>query len=438
MSQDYAQLIFQACACPRYVADWQVSAMENAMKRREIGLRATWGACALLTVVSVVAAVSGWINLHGHADGITYVPMADWIVQGQPWSFVGFKTVNSALPIGYPLVIAGMAKLGLATSAGLKALHFLCLAVGSWACWAVLRRELALSREICVYIVLLFLGSVACIESAVTVASEPCFIAASMSVLALLSLRSWKGILGATALSVVAILLRTIGIALVPAILVAVSRLPSVRSRLTARGLLAFSPILLAAAVGGALVIARTNYVSQVLVEQYQMGTDWQHFTERNATKVSALAELTANLRAEDHPMYLVGDFVLAGLVALAFVTAGVYLRRKLAPVDAYFLCYATIVFVWPGFCFGIERRFWIPVLPLLMAYATIAIRALCAKARIPAARASVACALYALFFVSMGCYTTVSDAIANQVNTDAARVLTSLRGQKGVFQTAR
>ena len=47
--------------------------------------------------------------------------------------------------------------------------------------------------------------------------------------------------------------------------------------------------------------------------------------------------------------------------------------RRKISPSEVFLACYMGILFVWPYY----DARFWLPVIPLLIAYLVLAVKRL-------------------------------------------------------------
>jgi hypothetical protein len=298
------------------------------------------------------------------SDGPEYVAIAHWIENGRP---AGFKTRNTALPSGYPLLIAGCERIGL----GLVPLNYLCLAVALAASWFALRRSFSLSLMVTCSILLLVAGSDVFREASLTVASELPFFAATMVAVALMERGTLAALLLAVPVSVAAIFIRTAGVALLPALAWAVATHSLVRPWITRRTLaLAAIPALLAA-----FALSRTEYVSSIIANRYNAGTNWNSIATQQAIKLSTLGELMTSQRAEDFRMAYQAEFVFLGAILAALTVVGLWSRRRrFRPPDVYFAAYAAIMFVYPFFGYGPNRRFWLPILPLLAALAYLGI----------------------------------------------------------------
>ena len=65
--------------------------------------------------------------------------------------------------------------------------------------------------------------------------------------------------------------------------------------------------------------------------------------------------------------------------------------RREISPTEVFLVCYMGILFSWPYY----DARFWLPVIPLLIAYSVLAVRHL----RFPKGVVTI----YCLVFVTLG-----------------------------------
>jgi hypothetical protein len=73
--------------------------------------------------------------------------------------------------------------------------------------------------------------------------------------------------------------------------------------------------------------------------------------------------------------------------------------RGKISPTEVFMVCYAGILFGWP---FN-DARFWLPVIPLLIAYTVLAAKRL----RIPRGVATIYCFVFATLGFAAIVYTT-------------------------------
>ena len=60
------------------------------------------------------------------------------------------------------------------------------------------------------------------------------------------------------------------------------------------------------------------------------------------------------------------------GVAAFLFVLGGLFFRRRqIGVVDIFFMSYCAVILVWPFY----DPRFWLPVLPFLVAYVGLSIK---------------------------------------------------------------
>jgi hypothetical protein len=184
-------------------------------------------------------------------------------------------------------------------------------------------------------------------------------------------------------LAAAAVSIRIAGLALVPAVLVAL--VGSERGARYARAARRRDRTALAAALGGVVVLIVAGAVA-VRVSPYwaHIASVWQphggadaylnHLAIELRQKIVSLGELGSQtnccVRA---PAALWPAYVLLGLAVMGLVVYGWLARRRLGPVEALVLGTAAVVLVYDG---G-DARFWIAALPFLLAYAFIGARRL-------------------------------------------------------------
>ena len=59
---------------------------------------------------------------------------------------------------------------------------------------------------------------------------------------------------------------------------------------------------------------------------------------------------------------------LVAGIVAMALMVGGMLVRKAVEPIEVYVIAYLSIMLGWPF----TDSRFWIPVIPILLAYSVI------------------------------------------------------------------
>jgi len=302
------------------------------------------------------------------SDYASYIGTAGWLIDGRPADLHEIPWRNRELPVGYPSAIVILRACGLATPRGFLALNLISLAIGMAACWLLLQAAFSIPRPVASGIALLVLSSTVCCELSVTIASEMLFFALSnVTLLYLTRLPNRRRPLHWIAivlLSVALISVRTVGIAMLPAITLAVVwRATSGQiqfARDWKRLLLWSLPLVLLLG----WYVARSNYVNKVIVSEYSSAA-WDVLVWQQITKLSAFGELAFNLRAEDFARWLRPDLIFAGLLCVGLCTLGFWSRRrKLQALDIYIASYAFILFVWPFFGYGTGRRYLFPLFP--------------------------------------------------------------------------
>jgi hypothetical protein len=286
----------------------------------------------------------------------------------------------TVFPPGYPALVALLVKLNLAHVWLIIGMNVGFLMAGLLAVRSILYpkfiNERSFASGICIFSLLSFVP----IKYSAIPLTDPPFFGVAMCCLALMEsaaarLPLHKALAG-TILVIVAICTRWIGIALIPALLWMVLLRPEVR-RYFARSVRTIAAAALFAALG-CLAVAWLVYTTSTLRRAFQ-GVLAGHTIAGWASGILAfrlkeLGEITINLpfTALSPAMQRVVPF--AGAAAAAFVCAGLISRRRqFAPVDVFFVSYASVILVWPYY----DPRFWLPVLPLFIAYAALPLRAL-------------------------------------------------------------
>ena len=347
----------------------------------------------LLATIARRAEFSG-----GIADGYIYLLMADafaGIAQGiDPFSRTVFA--NFPFPPLYPLVLAlgGGSYFPLAT----HALHAGLLTVGlsAFACWyRTLGLSWVRSAVLAFTVVLLPVTWL----TALDIQSEALYLLLSaLSLLALgdgqLSRKRW---LVCGVCCGLTILTRTIGIALLPALLV-----HAVRVKQSREGGLAIGIALLAPLTWIGLRQSVGQQSSYIDASHGALQSSLAAYWPVVAQNVQAL--WSAVLRCFDFAPHSSTLVVLGGMGSIASVTA-LYRGWRGRADAAYLLSYLAIILLWPYPAHA--RRFLFVLLPILFAYAVLGISA-CVKARTAWVRGAVAYAVIVILIL-LALPTTVS-----------------------------
>jgi hypothetical protein len=305
-------------------------------------------------------------------DGIDYLLQASSAIDGHGFLSHG---VHSMRPPGYPALIFLLAKAGLATSWAIVALNCLLLGIGCWASYFLLRDSFGFSREVAQSILLLTLLSFIVIRNVTYPLSDICFFGASTSYLLMLmraeplsgSHRFGRLILSLPLL-VLCIELRTIGIALIPALLWATlggtDGAQKIVPLLRRHRLITFT-LLSALLVIGIVALLHSRYLQFNLPIFHARG-----FTRAIATNIefhsTEWGEMASNAPASKLPRALGLPLRIFGALAFFACAIGVWTKRSRPDsLMLYVLSLSCIVlaYPWP------DTRLWLPVLPFLMAY---------------------------------------------------------------------
>ena len=313
-------------------------------------------------------------------DGIDYLLIAESLVQGNGFRFPGEAAIVTECAPGYPALIALLTWVGLGTSRGVVGLNLACLALGLAAGFVICRRVFECELRTAAVITLLTLLSWAVIKHALLPLSDVPYFGWSMLTLLVVSVAERRNTmllwLGAVLLAVGAIMLRTVGITLVPAVLWAwykgggswtahggLTQRAKLARWLMSGGLL----VLLGVAVRSLL---QTNYVHVVVHELYPMGF-LQGFLAACTFRLREFGDLAMNVPFSKAPTALRVIYPFLGSLAVATVLRGGWLRlRNIRAVDVYLGSYILLVF---GVAYY-DTRYWVPVMPLLMVWAATAL----------------------------------------------------------------
>lgn len=319
-----------------------------------------WPALLVLALVGAVAFPATWsgelADLGG--DSALYLLAARHFAPYAPADPVAQAfAADSQFPPLYPLVLAlGGGALDLHVA---HAVTTVCL-LGALAAFYATLLGLGLSRPLAVATVVLFVILPGTVAPALQLKSESLYLALSLGGLALLSRAARSNRLRdywlATALLAAALMTRSVGLALLPALLV-------VLARQRPRNWLWMPVALLAPAIAWRLLWSPAGYES--LLRVYVA-----------APPEAVLARLVFNL--EGFLWGLAGNVLQTqalfhALVPVALVSAGMLVWRfyRLQPDAWYLAAYLAMLVVWPYP--GEGQRFGWVIMPWLLAYAVLA-----------------------------------------------------------------
>lgn len=316
---------------------------------------------------------------------------------------------KAVFPPGYPALLAALLRAGLAHPWVIVGLNMVFLAVGLFAAYSVLAREFFQDRTVVLMVCSFSLLSYVVIKHSTLPLTDVPFFCFCMGSLAVMSYArkmdsGWRlggVVIGAALLAVIAMMVRTIGAALFPPLVFVIVTSPqlvgwlkglSFKGRLVAGGG--------AALAGGAaaLMLVRTPY--------------WRFFIGGGKGKmgslllqtlfyrVSELGEVFVNCPLSKLPARLHVAVPPGGVLLILLVLLGLWMkRRRVSPSEVFLVCYVGVLVVWPYS----DARYWLPVIPLLIAYAIVAVKSV----RLPKAVVAIYCVAYAALGFGVIAYST-------------------------------
>lgn len=314
-------------------------------------------------------------------DAITLLSMGESAAHGGGFLNGGQKTF---LPSGYPALLAVLLKAGFAHPWVIIGLNMVFLSVGLFAAHYVLSREFFEDRVFVLMTCSFFLLSYVVIKHSTVPLTDVPFFCCSMSCIAVMSWarnvdsNSRFAVLACAAalLAVAAMAVRTIGVTLFPPLIFLIVSNPrcgsllkdiSIRTKLVIAGGAAF--------VGGcALLLLATTRYWEFLIGVAKKASLSALILQILGDRLGELGELLGNFPISKLPTKLHFVVPWMGLFLLVLLLLGLATRRKsITPTDVFLVCYMGILFAWP--CF--DARYWLPVIPLLIAYTVLAVKSL-------------------------------------------------------------
>lgn len=356
--------------------------------------------CALVVAVAGLLLQIG-SPLRLNTDAMILLSTAQSAAAGHGFRDEGYLTV---FPPGYPAFVALLLELDLATPSILVAANIAFLLIGIVLAYRVLSSVIAPERLLALIGCAMTLLSFVTIKHATLPVTEPLFFACAMATLAATTTaaqatgRRYVGMLAIAALLAIAsLLVRRIGLALIPAVAMSAfahGRLTALRERGSASRIALVGACSIGMAIVLFVLVRRTFTVGDY---GSGAGTDALPavFMRSVGYRLSELGELFVNVPMSKLPFRLTAVMRAVGAIALALAAFGMTDgSRRWESVDAFLVAYCAVLLVWPFE----DARFWLPVAPLLFGYAAIAVK------RLSAGRLTTRpCALYCALFAAMG-----------------------------------
>ncbi len=321
----------------------------------------------VLGVVGVAYLIQLASPLRANTDAIRFLEIAASASDGRGFLNQGEPT---PYPLGYPLILLALDGAGLACSAILIGLNLVALVVGLASAAYILRKSFQLGTEAIFTIGIMTLLCWVFIKHVTLPLSDLPYFGISLASLAVFTWSVGReprqkrvGIVLGLVLAGVAISLRSVGIALGPAIVFA-CRPENAGKRLEAwigkdrrRGAVILAGVAGAIALGCNLLI-RTQYIQEMI-------RDWCGWNHLTRLRLEDWGELLLNSSQAKLPGPFQELVPAMGGVGGLLLALGAVLRKRVEVIDVYLAGYGAILLVWPYR----DARFWIPVFPILVGY---------------------------------------------------------------------
>jgi hypothetical protein len=267
-------------------------------------------------------------------------------------------------PPGYATMVAVMDRAGAGSTPMLVGLNLVFVALGIFAALGLLRRGFGFAEdEALIVCAMTLLSFVVVKHSPIPLSDVPFFGLATGALYTLVradqlgpARKRWMVL--SVVLIILAISVRTIGVALLPALLwVSCGR----------RKQLATVLLVVGAALGG-FVLSQSAYAAFAF-RQFSSGEAWRTII---SARLKEFGELALNVPASRLPDFLVQFVWVAGVILICAVVAGIAFWKSGGVIELYVIGFSGILLVWPFE----DARFWLPVVPLLIAAAWIGLNA--------------------------------------------------------------
>ncbi|HXN45044.1 MAG TPA: hypothetical protein VN893_00290 [Bryobacteraceae bacterium] len=316
-----------------------------------------------------------------HPDAVVFLSTAESAEPGGGFLFHGQPTV---FPPGYPALLALLIRLQMAHVWVIVSLSVLALVTGLVAVRYLVRAE-GFGEDVALGVCTLSLLSFVFVKYSAIPLSDPLFFGLSMCCLAAMKQPRSSGFrlrrtLAAAVLLIASVGVRRVGVALIPAAVYLLVVEYGVRAHWMRLSVQMKGAAVLVGAAASALlgyVIYGTSTLRD-FTGALKNGSLSEMAVRIVTHRLKELGEIALNVPAAAVPRNGQNILLMVGLLVFALVCGGVRLRRKqFGAVEVYFISYVAILFVWPF----ADPRFWLPVIPLLIAYAGLSLGRLARRA---------------------------------------------------------
>lgn len=311
-----------------------------------------------------------------NTDAIYFLSLSQSFLEGQ-----GLAVNGKALrfPAGYPLILAALDRIGIASSAAFISVNLLFVGTGIISLKFLLQGLFGLSSRKILAIICMTLLSFVFIKHITIPLSDPPYFGISLLCLWMASsIRDHEGaprfflLAGTVIAATAAIAVRTVGIALIPPVLFAIfpiyfggERLRPFRHLPERKAVWVYRSFCLLLLAGISIFVFQSLYFQKAL-QVFQQTANPLRLIGHN---LMDWGELAINIPSSRIPPETHPGLMAAGGVAFYLFLRGIWLRRNsLHLLDIYTISYVGIMIIWPYR----DARFWLPVLPLMMVYAAL------------------------------------------------------------------
>ena len=335
----------------------------------------------LLLLLAICFALQIFSPLRLNTDAIVLLSMGDSAAHNGDFLDSGQKTV---FPPGYPALLAILVKLRLAHPWVIVGLNMVFLSIGLFASYSLLIRQFFEDRAVVLMICSFFLLSYVVVKHFPIPLTDVPFFCCSMCCLSVMSQTTnmdsnWRFVIltgAAWLLAVAAITVRRVGVALVPPlifVIVCSSQFKSLLKHFSLHTKLIIGVLSVFVGIGTMHVVAKTSSLSD-FISVAKKSKISSLILQILSYRFTEFGELFGNFPMTKMPAKLHVMVPWMGLLLFLLTLFGLATkRRKISPSEVFLVCYMGILFVWPYY----DARFWLPVIPLLIAYSVLAVKSL-------------------------------------------------------------
>ena len=363
---------------------------------------------AIIVILVAVYFLQVATPLRLHPDTVVLLSVAETAAHGGGYLYHGQPTV---FPPGYPTLLAFLIKVNLARVWVIVGLNVMFVMIGLLLFRDVFR-DLGFSEFSVRVVCMLSLLSFVFVKYSAIPLTDSFFFCISMAALSsmkrLMAVKfTWRGLIGSGALVIASVCIRRIGVALIPALLYTIVFQSEMQLYLLRVFRRKTTMIVLAASVAASFCALAVVWGIRTASTLLDLGALLKgHVLLESVSgivsfRLKELGEIAANLPYPALPPIVQACIPIIGVLVLSLMVAGVAWRPQFGVVETYFVSYSAIILVWPFY----DPRFWLPVIPLLMAYSGLALKRL-AQNRITVRMVEG----YVMMFVFLGISSLASD----------------------------